>query len=67
MDLDIRGRRAIVCGASKGLGRGCAEALAAEGVELFIAARGPGVISLDALVARRMGHPAAAANRVRVA
>ena len=46
MDLDIKGRRAIVCGASKGLGRGCAEALAAEGVELFIAARG-----LDALEA----------------
>lgn len=40
MDLGIRGRRAIVCAASKGLGRGCAEALAAEGVELVINARG---------------------------
>jgi 3-oxoacyl-[acyl-carrier protein] reductase len=40
MDLEIKGRRAIVCGASKGLGRGCAEALAAEGVDLVIAARG---------------------------
>jgi 3-oxoacyl-[acyl-carrier protein] reductase len=40
MDLGIRGRRAIVCGASKGLGRGCAEALAAEGVELVVNARG---------------------------
>jgi 3-oxoacyl-[acyl-carrier protein] reductase len=40
MDLGIKGRRALVCGASKGLGRGCAEALAADGVELFIAARG---------------------------
>lgn len=40
MDLGIKGRRAIVCGASKGLGRGCAEALAAEGVELVVAARG---------------------------
>jgi 3-oxoacyl-[acyl-carrier protein] reductase len=39
VDLGIKGRRAIVCGASKGLGRGCAEALAAEGVELVIAAR----------------------------
>ncbi len=39
MDLGIRGRRAIVCGASKGLGRGCAEALAADGVDLVIAAR----------------------------
>ncbi|EPX87631.1 Short-chain dehydrogenase [Rubellimicrobium thermophilum DSM 16684] len=40
MDLGIRGRRAMVTGASRGLGRGCAEALAAEGVDLVIAARG---------------------------
>jgi 3-oxoacyl-[acyl-carrier protein] reductase len=40
MDLGIRGRTAIVCAASKGLGRGCAEALAAEGVALVINARG---------------------------
>ena len=39
MDLGIRGKNAIVCAASKGLGRGCAEALAAEGVELVICAR----------------------------
>ena len=39
MDMGIRGRKAIVCGASKGLGRGCAEALAAEGVDLVISAR----------------------------
>ena len=40
MDLGISGKRAIVCAASKGLGRGCAEALAAEGVNLVINARG---------------------------
>ncbi|GIZ51352.1 SDR family oxidoreductase [Noviherbaspirillum aridicola] len=40
MDFGIRGRNAIVCGASKGLGRGCAEALAAEGVNVVIVARG---------------------------
>ena len=39
MDLGIRGRRAIVGGASKGLGRACAQALAAEGVEVAIVAR----------------------------
>jgi 3-oxoacyl-[acyl-carrier protein] reductase len=39
MDFDIRGRRAIVCAASKGLGRACATALAQEGVELTINAR----------------------------
>ena len=32
MDLELKGRTAIVCAASKGLGRACAEALAAEGV-----------------------------------
>ena len=40
MDLGIRGRRALVTGASKGLGRGCAEALAAAGVSLVVNARG---------------------------
>ena len=40
MDLGIRGRRAIVCAASKGLGKGCAMSLAREGVELLILARG---------------------------
>lgn len=39
MNLGIKGRKGIVCAASKGLGRGCAEALAAEGVDLVIAAR----------------------------
>jgi 3-oxoacyl-[acyl-carrier protein] reductase len=40
MDLGIRGKTAIVCASSKGLGRGCAEALAAEGVRLVLNARG---------------------------
>src|SRR5690242_2875879 len=39
MDLGICGRRAIVCASSKGLGRACAEALAAAGVDLVINAR----------------------------
>ena len=39
MDLGIRGRRAVVCAASKGLGRACAEALAENGVALVINAR----------------------------
>jgi len=39
MDLGIRGRKAIVCAASKGLGKGCALALAREGVHVTITAR----------------------------
>ncbi len=39
MDLRIKGRKAIVCAASKGLGRACAMSLAREGVELVITAR----------------------------
>lgn len=39
MDLGISGRTAIVCGASKGLGRGCAMALAKEGVKIVLNAR----------------------------
>ena len=40
VDLGIRGRKAIVCGASRGLGRACAVALAREGVDLTVVARG---------------------------
>src|SRR6476469_3654882 len=39
MDMGIKGRKAIVCAASKGLGKGCAMALAEEGVDLVINAR----------------------------
>ncbi|MEY4295170.1 MAG: hypothetical protein RLY82_858 [Pseudomonadota bacterium] len=39
MDLGIKGRTALVCGASKGLGYGCAEALVKEGVNVVIVAR----------------------------
>ncbi|MGZ2258284.1 SDR family oxidoreductase [Roseobacter sp. A03A-229] len=40
MDLGIKGKRAVVCASSKGLGRGCAEALAAAGCDLVLNARG---------------------------
>jgi 3-oxoacyl-[acyl-carrier protein] reductase len=40
MDLGIAGKKALVCAASKGLGKGCALALAREGAELTILARG---------------------------
>ena len=40
MDMGIKGKTALVCAASKGLGKGCAQALAREGVNLVITARG---------------------------
>lgn len=48
MDLGIRGKHALVCGASRGLGRGCAEALAAEGVHLTLVARNADVLQAAA-------------------
>lgn len=48
MDLGIKGRRALVTASSKGLGRGCAEALAAAGVNLVLNARGAGVLEATA-------------------
>src|SRR5438105_3410558 len=39
MDLKIAGKKALVCAASKGIGKAIATGLAAEGVELFICAR----------------------------
>ena len=40
MDFGIKGRWALVCGASKGLGLGCARALAMEGAHVVMVARG---------------------------
>ncbi|MGB0901970.1 SDR family oxidoreductase [Halocynthiibacter sp.] len=42
MDLGIKGKSALVCASSRGLGRGCAEALAAEGVNIVMNARSEG-------------------------
>ena len=51
MDLGIRGRTALVCAASKGLGKGCALSLAREGVNL---------------VDDRGGHPSGAFHWARL-
>ena len=48
MDLGIAGKWALVCGASKGLGLGCAQALVREGVNVLIVARGADVLQTAA-------------------
>ena len=53
MDLGIGGKRALVCAGSKGLGRGCAEALAAERAEIVLNARSPEVLESTAEEIRR--------------
>ena len=63
MDLGIAGKRALVCAASRGLGRGCAEALAREGVEVTICARTAADVEraadeIGAVVGRRVGRVA---------
>ncbi|MBF9032266.1 SDR family oxidoreductase [Rhodobacterales bacterium HKCCE3408] len=48
MDLGISGKRALVCAASKGLGRGCAEKLAEAGCTIVMNARGAGALEAAA-------------------
>jgi 3-oxoacyl-[acyl-carrier protein] reductase len=56
VDLGIKGRRAIVCASSKGLGRACAIALAAEGVHVTVTARGAEALAKTANEIRK-AHP----------
>ena len=54
MDMGIAGRSALVCGASKGLGLGCAQALAAEGVQVTLVARTAPALEAAAEAIRKM-------------
>ena len=53
MDLGIAGKTALVCAASKGLGKGCAISLAREGVNLVITARGKEALEATAAEIRK--------------
>ena len=55
MDLGIKGKVALVTGASRGLGRGSVDALAAEGANLVLAARAEGALAEAAAAAKRAG------------
>ena len=53
MDTGLKGKTAIVCAASKGLGRACAMALAQEGVDVVITARTAATLEATAEEIRR--------------
>lgn len=55
MDLGIRGRKAIVCASSKGLGKGCAIALAEAGCDLAVNGRNAQVLAETAKQLRDFG------------
>ncbi|MDY0746681.1 SDR family oxidoreductase [Paucibacter sp. R3-3] len=63
MDLGLNGRWALVCAASKGLGRGCAEALVREGANVVITARGADELQRTAEALRAL-NPAAEVRAV---
>ncbi len=54
MDLGITGKWALVCAASKGLGKGCAQALVGEGVNVVITARGAEALQATAAELRAL-------------
>jgi len=56
MELGIEGKWALVCAASKGLGKGCASALVKEGVNVVITARGADVLEATARELRALGR-----------
>jgi 3-oxoacyl-[acyl-carrier protein] reductase len=60
MELGISGKWALVCGASKGLGFGCAQALVREGVNTVIVARGAD--ALEAAVEKLLADPSRPAD-----
>jgi 3-oxoacyl-[acyl-carrier protein] reductase len=56
MDLGLNGKWALVCAASKGLGKGCAKALVGEGVNVVITARGAEALEATASELRALGR-----------
>jgi 3-oxoacyl-[acyl-carrier protein] reductase len=56
MKLGLEGKWALVCAASKGLGKGCAQALVREGVNVVITARGVDVLDATAAELRALGR-----------
>ena len=68
MDFGITGKWALVCGASKGLGLGCAKALVQEGVNVMMVARGAEALqaAAAALIEHDYEHECSPSNGVLV-
>ena len=67
MDLHLKDCRALVAGASRGLGLACAKALAAEGARVFVCSRDAGAIARAAAEIGAAGHAAADVSRADAA
>jgi 3-oxoacyl-[acyl-carrier protein] reductase len=63
MELGLKGCRALVAGASKGLGKACAQALIGEGASVFICSRSAGELAKTATEIGAAGHAAADVSR----
>src|SRR5882757_4860529 len=64
MDLGLKDCKAFVAGASKGLGKACAKALADEGARVFICSRNADEVERAAKEVNAVGHSAADVSRV---
>jgi len=65
MDLGLTGKWALVCAASKGLGKGCATALVREGVNVVITARGADALEATAAELRALSRASGGGGEVR--